>query len=124
MIRSYSLLLLLALVSPVVNACKCDSWLGKQSATAIFAGEVIAIKKYNKGFYVKFRADTVLNGRLKKQVIVRTALLSACGFHFAKGQKYLVYGKWRSARVVNVNMCTRTKRIRAIRAKDLELEND
>lgn len=106
-------------------ACDCSEWVGKQSASAIFAGKVLAVRKFKGGFLIKFVADTIYKGGLRKELIVKTTALPACGYAFKVGARYLVYGRRRSGRAVIVSRCSRTKQLgSAIKSRDVVLEDD
>lgn len=107
-------------------ACSCTEWVGKQSASAVFAGKVVAMRKFKNGYQVKFKPDTVFKGNLRTGIIiVKTALLPSCGFGFKVGARYVVYGRRRSGRAVVVSQCSRTKQLSsAVKSKDIVLEDD
>ena len=85
-----------------------------KKSTAVFVGKVLKVEQYRDYQGVKFlkatcRVDRFWKGITANTIVVITpASSSACGFMFAKGQRYLVYANWQAS-PTGLRTTTRTR---------------
>jgi hypothetical protein len=113
----------LALAPDCASACTCGS-VGSQSqkemveselssSEAVFSGEVVDLKRNQKGPFggvdkVSFRVSEVWKGPERKTLEVSTqAQGTACGYPFEEGQEYLVYAYGKQN--LKASACSETK---------------
>ncbi|MBX7203996.1 MAG: hypothetical protein K1X81_01100 [Bacteroidia bacterium] len=94
-----------------VWACDCELVMGKQSAGVIATGQVTAVRKFKNGYQVRFAADSIFKGVVKKNLVIKTPSLNKCGFLFKKGARYIVYAQRRSGRAILVTACSFSRQI-------------
>lgn len=111
---------LLALNITAALACRCSvpssAKVSLKQSAAVFAGKVISIEsnvdsqrvRFNT---IKFQVSKSWKGGAAKTIVVTTPGHSeACGFHFDRGQSYLVYAYTiKGQKGLLTGICTRTK---------------
>ena len=106
------LILLIALVAGLANACSCippgTPLEEMEKSDAVFSGKVVTIGQDANGYVVTFEVERAWKGVSAPTVRVRTAMDSAaCGFPFVRGEKYLVYA-YDSEGSLSAGLCSRT----------------
>jgi hypothetical protein len=123
---------LVALLPDCASACSCVPPLPGQSqqeqarreladSSAVFAGEVVDLKKGFMTTKVSFRVSEVWKGPERETLEVNTPSQGgACGYRFSEGREYLVYAWGKKMEVVS---CGRTGPLSEANA-DLEVLGD
>ena len=90
----------------------------RNEAQAVFSGTVSSVQSDASGLLVTFDMDEIWKGPEGAQLTLATSGSSAsCGYEFAQGERYLVYGFAQEGRL-NTGLCTRTATL-ASAAEDL-----
>jgi len=80
----------------------------RDEAQAVFSGTVSSVQSDASGLLVTFDVDEIWKGPEGAQLTLATPGSSAsCGYEFAQGERYLVYGFAQEGRL-NTGLCTRT----------------
>lgn len=122
--------ILLAAAPRAAGACSCIHGVTIQSsfdrADAVFTGQVASVKNNpDVGFIdmleVELDVMQAFKGAPDDVMIVYTAAFGpACGYHFAMGEKHLIYASASENGYLFVNMCSRTRSL-ARAAEDLKV---
>jgi hypothetical protein len=105
---------LLVLLPDCAYACSCGLFSTQRllsSSEAVFSGEVVDLKRDQKGPYggvdkVSFRVSEVWKGPNRETLELTTQSQgSACGYSFSEGREYLVDAKGK----MSVDICIETK---------------
>jgi hypothetical protein len=138
LVRIALALVIAAAAASTAEACRCipppPPRKALEAAAAVFAGKVVKIKQDEAAseVVVTFEVRTVWKGVDTKTVQVRTPGNSAaCGNEFEMDKSYLVYchatqaeakdGEKDPPRVLNTNLCTRTRALKDAEADLKEL---
>ena len=94
-------------------ACTCSHFVGQQSASAVFVGKVIDIREEIGRTTVTFQVDSVLKGKSKSRIRLRTnSSVPACGMLFVKGKSYVIYGVRIGLGKMSVSGCSKSRRLK------------
>jgi uncharacterized protein with GYD domain len=109
------LVLLVGLAPGTAEACKCMRQTPERAAAAadaVFLGKVVKLTPVNGRFEVVLEVEKWWRGAGGRQAVVFTRTNGAlCGFSFAVGETYLVYGSRdvEKADSYYTGLCSRTK---------------
>ena len=115
----YILAMLIAAVtvslSQTAYACDCKTLpppkKALEQAAAVFMGKVTSIERARRGWTVTFEVEKSFKGLKTKKIEVQTPIdTGACGYHFTKGEVYIVYCSGGDKdKLLQTGLCTRTR---------------
>lgn len=104
---------LVAATAGEAQACSCmvppPAQEALEDADAVFVGKVLGGEARDRTLEVRLAVERRWKGAESEEITVRTATSgAACGFSFAEGERYLVYG-YEHEGVLRVSLCSRTQ---------------